>query len=473
MKSTVIFILLYSFPLLLLSQTPSNHKNILQKDFQLLRTTLEQKYPSLYRYVDKKTLTSLFDSCYNSIQKTTTNIEFYRLIKLYLSTIKDGHLSSGLSPDLKEYIHNQAKFFPIRLYFTNNHAFILKSDNPTLPAGAEIIAIDKRPIGQIQKNLFGFIVSDGSIETKKYHILNNVFHFYYLLAYGEHSRFEITYQSKSGKQQSITLEAVFEKDIPQLPIQAEPQKLLSLSIDTNQIALITIKTFSRLELEEANENFEDFLRSSFEQINQRQIKKLIIDLRDNGGGRDLYGSLLYSYLTSKKIPYYKQLETSTDSLPFEKFARSFTSFNGLTHEMLEKVTTKRFRLKKEAHTNLSHVSPNPNKYTGQVVFLINGQSFSTTAEFCAIAKSHNRGKFIGEETGGGVDGNTSGVLTELLLPNTQIPIIFGLVQYDLATTPKLKGRGTLPDYTIHPTVQDILLGNDVQLSFAKALVLKK
>lgn len=99
--------------------------------------------------------------------------------------------------------------------------------------------------------------------------------------------------------------------------------------------------------------------------------------------------------------------------------------------------------------------------------MINGRSFSTTAEFCSIAKSNKRGLFIGEETGGGYYGNNSGSSTIITLPNSGIKIFIPTTKYIMAVNKtEFPDRGIFPDYEIIPAMDDILNNNDVQLNFA-------
>jgi C-terminal processing protease CtpA/Prc len=89
-------------------------------------------------------------------------------------------------------------------------------------------------------------------------------------------------------------------------------------------------------------------------------------------------------------------------------------------------------------------------FTGRLWILIDGGTFSTAAEFCSVARSLKRGTFIGEETGGTYEGNTSGTFAILTLPHTGIRAIVPLVRYRLAVTPPAHpGRGIIPDYAVN------------------------
>ena len=74
--------------------------NELKADFQFLRTTIEKTHPNLYLYTSKAEFKSFFDSLYNSITTSLTELEFYNLITLLNLKIRDGHTMflPGLQP---------------------------------------------------------------------------------------------------------------------------------------------------------------------------------------------------------------------------------------------------------------------------------------------------------------------------------------------------------------------------------------
>ncbi|MBO9204380.1 MULTISPECIES: S41 family peptidase [Niastella] len=446
-------------------------KDSLQNDFNLLRNKLQHDYPSLYRYTSKATMTALFDSCYATLQDTTSKLAFFKTLKFLVSQIRDGHLSCSPSRELRQYLAAQKAYFPFRVRFIGNKAYIYKGADSSLSPGTEILTINNTPINQIKNTLFQYIVADGHIETKKNYILGNYFYIYYFLAFGGNTHFDISYKTANGSVSTQSMDAVLESALPPIEDDSKENNLLNLSITPDRIALLTIQTFDKATLEEAGLNFEDFLRTSFTTIKDQQIKKLVIDLRGNGGGRDLYGSLLYSYLSSSKFHYYKSLTTATSQLPFDQFKRGSTSFNDLNADLLTKNAAGTYQLKPAAHNNLQEMSPAVNNYTGQVWFLINGLSFSVTAEFCAIARSNKRGKFIGEETGGAYEGNTSGVQMDIVLPASQISVSYGTIQYNGAVRPVTPtGRGIIPDYRVLPTIDDLLNKRHIQLERTLELV---
>ena len=222
--------------------------------------------------------------------------------------------------------------------------------------------------------------------------------------------------------------------------EPRPDKYLRLEYRPGHIAVMTIRTFFNGFLQQTHEDFAGFLAASFQALQDSGVKKLIIDVRNNQGGNDENGELLYAYLTQRPFRYYASQETVTEQRT------------------------------ESDHPNLRVQSPQKNNFKGKVFILTNGRSFSATAEFAAIARSNKRGLFIGEEAGGGYLGNTSGDDITVTLPYSKISVRIPLVKYTLAVAHTgHDDHGVLPDYPVTPTISDFLSHNDVQLIKALAL----
>ena len=156
------------------------------------------------------------------------------------------------------------------------------------------------------------------------------------------------------------------------------------------------------------------------------------------------GEMLYAYLAQKPFMYYASQETVSEKFP------------------------------EKDHHNLGIQQPKENNFGGRVYILMNGRSFSGVAEFTSIVKTNNRGKFIGEECGGGYYGNTSGDEAMVGLPNTGITVRVPMIKYTMAVK-KLSNdiKGILPDYPFYITITDFVEKKDGQMEYALKIVREK
>ncbi|WP_165372215.1 S41 family peptidase [Emticicia agri] len=414
---------------------------LLQQDFKVFRESLEKHHAGIYTYRSKQVLDRFMDSCYLALNRPMTTLEFGKPILQVISALQDGHTRSNLPALLMKHYTDNEKVFPIHPYFMKNKAYVLCGEG--LPAGTEIIQIDGRTIPEIRDKIYTYLPSDGSITANKRQRLNDgAFPIFYHWVYGNQERFEVQYKGQNGTIETIKIGAVGTKNIVcAYEKQRNNTKALQLIWLNASTALLQVRTFDESRIEREKIDFGGFLDSAFTAINKRKIKNLIIDVRDNGGGADDYGALLYSYLSQKPFRYFLSKASNTHTVKLDE--------NPL----------------------LGPQKPQPNSFKGQVSILTNGYSFSTTADFCATARHNKRATFIGEETGGGYYGNTSGGRTEVVLPNSQIVVQIPLYKYlNAVRKAEHSDRGIIPDYEVFASIEDILQQKDVELALALGLM---
>ena len=78
---------------------------------------------------------------------------------------------------------------------------------------------------------------------------------------------------------------------------------------------------------------------------------------------------------------------------------------------------------------LADQPPADHAFQGKVFLRIDGGSFSGAADLAALIHHLKRGTFIGEETGGGYYGNSSGKLLTVTLPNSGLKLQLPLYGY--------------------------------------------
>ena len=80
---------------------------------------------------------------------------------------------------------------------------------------------------------------------------------------------------------------------------------------------------------------------------------------------------------------------------------------------------------------------------------------------------------MGEETGGDYNGVNGFDRTFLRLPNSGIGVLIACWSGKMAwQESKNVGHGVLPDYEVHPTLEDLLTGQDTEMKFAYDLIKK-
>lgn len=405
-----------------------------QEDFILLVEKLQSEHGDITRYKTKEELKEIANSLFDSLDHPMDQYEFYLSVSKLISSIQNGHTGSSLPPELISDYEEKEQMFPVQLWFTNEKTVVGCDSLSSLPMGTEVLSINGEKINEIKNKLFGYISSDGSIESKKYWILNyGGFPLLYDWVYGKENDFRVEYKDNEGNVLAITLKPDYLHNSQCLTFDQNFDKYLDLAYPKNSTAVLNIRSFHNKKLLQTEEDFKEFVFRSFRDIDNKGVNKLIVDLRYNAGGEDANGRLLYSYLTD---------------MPFQ--------FSG------NSVSGQEWNY------------PSAYNFKGDVIFLINGLSFSTASNFAAIAKSYDRGTFVGQETGGAYYGESSGETFRLTLPNSGIRVSIPKdPSYNPVKEIAVKDRGIIPDFMIIPSIKNVVENDDVQLKFAIDLAEKQ
>ena len=113
-------------------------------------------------------------------------------------------------------------------------------------------------------------------------------------------------------------------------------------------------------------------------------------------------------------------------------------------------------------------------FKGNVYVLISPITYSGGSEFSNMMYSQGLATFIGQETGGGYYGNTSGYSQDLTLPNSKITIEIPALQFVMNVESKLPfGSGVKPHYVVIPTINQYINRENVNLEYALKLINEK
>lgn len=441
----------------------------LRDDFELLRFSLEDAHAGLYRYATKAEMDNHFDALEKKLSRPLRVSEFYAEVLKLVAAIRDGHTGVRAPDDLNAWLRQKPIRPPVAVHLEGDRVRVLKDVSGREPSavGCEVLALNGHPIAEVVGTLLRYLPGDSYSDGRRRSNLeySDVFGGLYALEYGVTEKYVYHLRSADGKERDHEVAGLTVEELEKRmgPLRPRPEgPLLSFRFE-GEVAVLTVRSFGGRSLSADGLNYPEFLTQAFQTLWEKKTGALIIDVRDNGGGNDEYGQMLYAYLAPAPFKYYDRLQMNKEKSEFLRRTDTSRSLPLLRQdEMGRWISTD--------HPNLGIKQPREPVFSGRVYVLMNGRSFSATGEFMTAVFANKRGVFIGEESGAGIGGNTSGIMIGVLLDRSGISVSIPMVGYYMAGDhgPHPE-RGILPDHEVIPTVEDILAGRDPVMEYALEL----
>ncbi|MGY3214186.1 S41 family peptidase [Mucilaginibacter sp. HD30] len=433
-------------------------------DIDFIKNTLEKGHPNLYRYISKKTFDKKMDSLKRSIKQPVTQIALRNAVLSVLTFIGNGHLSLILKSNQAELAAFKAatlKTYPIEQFtyqILQGRLFITSTSDPNalIPPGAEVLSIDGITVAKMLADFCSVISSDGYNQTFKFTMLSegvipDLFTQFYGLK--ERLAFKINVNDSARVVQVNTIPV--HKPAPVQTGKQTPDFILlpnaSAYLKVTGFPQIPFAGFASIPGQSQSgllAQLQSPHLSVFQRLASSRTTSLILDLRNNTGGDYLTATNLFSYLIDRP----------------SLFARVADSV------LNNKVKTPNERLK---YGSATPVTPQSLSFKGTLYVLINGGTFSCASLLAANLQGIGRAVFIGEESGGGRNYLTAGLITEAVAPNSHLILRFGNIVMETPILEKTEGRGVMPNHEVSYSIKEYLSGVDKELEWAKSQIAKQ
>jgi uncharacterized protein (TIGR03435 family) len=326
-----------------------------------------------------------------------------RLLAPVVARVKCGHTSLLPSRAIEDSLADEP-LIPLEVAILNRKAYIARDFSAAGElGGAEIASINDVAIGPILATMLAVAHGDGDSATAGPYQLSHRRGFarsLYLTA-GQRSPFRIRYvrDGRTAEASLAGLPLKVMRDVERSRYEDRPAhgNATWRLAQRRSTGILTIASFSGKA--EDDKPLSVFLERVFTEIRDKSVSRLILDVRDNGGGEDELGRMLFSYLQEKPFKYYCDLIVNKLSFNFFQYVPNREPLPANVNEMVKPGPDGKYHV--VGHTNWGIQQPASPHFGGKVIVLMNGGSFSTTCEFLSML--HNRGgaTFVGEETAGG------------------------------------------------------------------------
>jgi hypothetical protein len=455
----------------------------LREDYDLMRDVLERFHPSLYWYTPREQMDSIFSHYRSAIRDSMTQQQFgFRVIAPVTTSIRCGHTSFSFSRQYTKYFRARPlPSFPLYLKIWGDTMVVTENryrNDSIFRRGTLLLSVNGMDARRLTETMFRFMPTDGYADNINYIRLSSAFPYYHRNIFGLQRNYRVGYLDSLGGEKTALVPVYMPKQDSgrRRPGAAPSSRDKKMSRkerlqDSRSLKVDTLLRSAYMNIESFDNGYglKLFYRRSFREIRRQNIEHLVIDVRNNGGGKVDNYTALARYLRDSAF----RVADSAFALRrnFNGYGKYFQSneVNWLAMKLF--VSGKNQGIHHFRYWENHVFRPRRhNHYKGQVYLVISGPTFSASSLFCNTMKGQSNVTIVGEETGGGAYGNSGLMIPRVTLPHTGMRVrvpLFRIVQYK---HPPKDGRGVIPDVYVSPTVDAVTRGRDLKLEKVQELI---
>ena len=437
-------------------------------DVNLAWEVLNESHSGLYRYTDSLYFTEILQKTIQVEDSLPMHQAYFEISNL-IQAARDGHTYVLLNAEQDRDLMTQKRFLPFTFKILDDKVFVNQNfSRSEIFRGDQIVAVDGKPVNGLIETLRSYMTTDGFSIAPKDRLLEGQFWWYYGLHFGFKESHHLVVLHK-GKRRAYVVESVSYADRNSILHNWRDDRN-STPIHWHMEEDVGYLRVSRF-FDMSQRFYSKQLHLAFKYFREHGVKNLVLDIRGNGGGREGFENQLLSYFPNSLCRKYDKV--SMRNVRSEHYDVYMHRLSKKVADLLYKTVEFEQRggeWHRRERFSSSFAEPKY-MFNGNVYLLIDGEVFSSAADFAAMAGDYGtRFVLIGEETAGGYQGNTSGYFYELLLPNTGFIVNVPRINFDLNVRNKLHQGGVHPDYPVKTTRQDFLSNTDASLQFALDLI---
>lgn len=386
-------------------------KSELLEDLDSLYHNILNIHPDPFRYISEKKFKKLKSQIANKVDENCSVDKFYILTAPLIAALQDGHscISIPVTESRISYLNKGGLVFPFRLEIDSLDRFIIKANMSkcvNIKVGEEIISINGIKSKRIIRQFHGLFGGENnlikSIQLRDY--ISTLLWYFYHFENGYY--LEVSQGGKINKYYVDGISSVVAKSkMRELLPSVDSTKDFDLIIDHNK-ATLKIKSFYD------TDHLTGFLYDSFSRINSTGIDSLVIDIRDNLGGRSASIDTLLFFISNKPYELYPRIELKVS----EKLKKVYRERGNPLFCLIDSMA-----IGSVYSYSSGVVSTNSDReiFNGYLDVVLNKASYSASLTFASVVRSLERGRLLGYTD---YPNSYYGDFISLILPHSKLQV---------------------------------------------------
>lgn len=462
----------------------------IQRDLDSLHSWIQQAHPAPLIHCSEEEYQAAFQQASDMFKGGGSLFAATQAYSRFTTVLKDSHTSISLN-EFKERMDAEHGHLPFEVITAENKLVVRKSDDPSVPVGAEILTVNDRPARTGLGMALPMMPQEGNAAVSRLRLAERLWNDF----------MPLTCEVLSGDSLLITYsmnevledEMLKTSDIHETYVSARsedfeiPPHTHDSPLNWNQVEttegcyfVLRIRSFHPENIRQ----FRKSLNACFQSLQLTQAKRgsdflgLILDLRGNLGGHIAIVAEILPFFLSEpvRIPHGVQVKSSAfaeNQIAHKKRKISLANrgFKGNLNALNKAIIG-------SPHGTLSFVEfyepivpAKKLRYLGPMALLIDGLSASASVSIASWFIRSDRGKTFGEPTMGSISGTFGNPIT-MELPESHLSIQISTARYFTQNPIRWESNPILPDVPVAWTQSDFLLGIDPAEEAAKQWLLE-
>jgi hypothetical protein len=437
----------------------------LRADFAQMYGGLKSAHFDLYAFTPQRELDRRYAQLLGQIDRPMSRFEAKIFFELFAAEVRMGHTRiDSPTTDWNAYRKGGGKGFPLQIRIVDGRTYVAKnlSGLDKVGLGDEITRLN----GQSMRHWLRRTERHVSAETAymAHSLMEYDFAIYLWVELGAVDGFEIVARHAGSPPRQIRLpartSAEMEAARPLQPADLDLENpLREAKLLDEHIAYLRPGPFYNVEANTGADEwdvsgFREFIDHAFDEFLQAGASRLIIDLRGNPGGDNLFSDVMVAWFATRPFRFASQFEikvsAETIAANTARIEHDAAAAGPVSREFAELYASHRIGDVADFAIPLTAARAG-GRFEGKVFVLIDRQSYSNAVAVAALVQDYRFGTIVGEATSDMA--TTYGAMEQFALNHTGLEVGYPKARI-VRPNGDLRSRGVTPDIAIRvPVVQ--------------------